>query len=281
MTQPTGRPNRVLLINDMAGYGKVALSVMIPVFTHLKYETFNLPTALVSNTLDYGRFEILDTTAYMQGALKAWEELGFSFDVICTGFITSVKQAELVYRYGSAQRARGTRIFVDPILGDDGKLYNGVGPESVEAMRRLCSIGDVVMPNITEACLLAGRTPQPLYTQKDLEEISESLHRLGARALVLTSVPLQGRMVTAVKPSPSQPLELLPYEEIPVRFPGTGDIFMSLTAGRCLRTGRLTESVRAAMTQVEALIRASLSSTDRYKGIPIEQLLEEIQDEEA
>lgn len=43
---------QILLINDMAGYGKVALSVMIPVFSHLKYETFNLPTALVSNTLD-------------------------------------------------------------------------------------------------------------------------------------------------------------------------------------------------------------------------------------
>ena len=45
---------QILLINDMAGYGKVALSAMIPVLSHLKYETFNLPTALVSNTLDYG-----------------------------------------------------------------------------------------------------------------------------------------------------------------------------------------------------------------------------------
>ena len=39
---------RILLINDMAGYGKVALSVMIPVFSHMKYETFNLPTVLIS-----------------------------------------------------------------------------------------------------------------------------------------------------------------------------------------------------------------------------------------
>lgn len=53
---------QILLINDMAGYGKVALSVMIPVLSHLKYETFNLPTALVSNTLDYGQFDILETT---------------------------------------------------------------------------------------------------------------------------------------------------------------------------------------------------------------------------
>ena len=43
------KQTQILLINDMAGYGKVALSVMIPVLSHLKFETFNLPTALVSN----------------------------------------------------------------------------------------------------------------------------------------------------------------------------------------------------------------------------------------
>ena len=46
---------QVLLINDMAGYGKVALSAMIPVLSHLKVNVHNLPTALVSNTLDYGK----------------------------------------------------------------------------------------------------------------------------------------------------------------------------------------------------------------------------------
>ena len=44
------KQTQILLINDMAGYGKVALSVMIPVLSHLKFETFNLPTALVSNS---------------------------------------------------------------------------------------------------------------------------------------------------------------------------------------------------------------------------------------
>lgn len=69
--------SQILLINDMAGYGKVALSAMIPVFSHLKFETFNLPTALISNTLDYGKFDILDTTEYMQNTLQVWNELFF------------------------------------------------------------------------------------------------------------------------------------------------------------------------------------------------------------
>ena len=61
---------KILLINDMAGYGKVALAAMIPVLSHMKYEIFNLPTALVSNTLDYGKFDILETTGYMKNTMQ-------------------------------------------------------------------------------------------------------------------------------------------------------------------------------------------------------------------
>ena len=56
---------QILLINDLAGYGKVALSAMMPIFSNMGFEIFTLPTALVSNTLDYGKFEILDTKDYI------------------------------------------------------------------------------------------------------------------------------------------------------------------------------------------------------------------------
>lgn len=96
----------VLLINDMAGYGKVALAAMIPVMSHMGLNVCNLPTALVSNTLDYGKFEILDTTEYMEHTLKVWEELGFRFDAVSTGFIVSDVQAQLVTDYCLRQASR-------------------------------------------------------------------------------------------------------------------------------------------------------------------------------
>ena len=52
----------ILIINDMPGYGKVALAAMLPILSHMGHNIYNLPTALVSNTLDYGKFTILDTT---------------------------------------------------------------------------------------------------------------------------------------------------------------------------------------------------------------------------
>ena len=92
---------KVLLINDLAGYGKVALSAMLPVLSYLKYETYNLPTAIVSNTLDYGKFDILDTTQYMKNTLGVWKALDFQFDAISTGFIVSKEQTQMITDYCS------------------------------------------------------------------------------------------------------------------------------------------------------------------------------------
>lgn len=272
---------QILLINDMAGYGKVALSVMIPVFSHLKYEIFNLPTALVSNTLDYGQFNILDTTEYMENTLRVWEKLEFSFDAICTGFIVSEKQSLLVYEYCKEQRKTGTRIFVDPIMGDDGKRYNGVSDRAVTYMKRLCSIADVIVPNITEACFLSDYTVKSTYSKNEIEAIAERLKNCGAKAVVITSVNIDGKMFTVVKSSMNDSCVFIPYEEISVRFPGTGDIFMSIVVAQYLRSGKLLESVQTAMRQLEKIICLNKNNTDKYKGIPIEQFLEKIDDEKT
>ena len=75
-----------MLVNDLPGYGTIALPAMVPILNHMGYGTCHLPTALVSNTLGYGRFEILDTTRYMERTIDLWEQLGFGFEAISTGF---------------------------------------------------------------------------------------------------------------------------------------------------------------------------------------------------
>ena len=87
---------QILLINDVVGYGKVGMGAMLPILSYLGIPTYSLPTALVSNTLDYGKFNIQDTTEYIRGTLPVWKKLGFSFDAICTGLMFSDEQAKLV-----------------------------------------------------------------------------------------------------------------------------------------------------------------------------------------
>ena len=78
--------SNILLINDMPGVGKVATAAMLPILSYMGHSVCNLPTALVSNTLDYGKFSILETTDYMQQVIPIWQQLGFEFNAIATGF---------------------------------------------------------------------------------------------------------------------------------------------------------------------------------------------------
>ena len=304
--------NKILLVYDLAGYGKVALSVMIPIFSHLKFETFNLPTALVSNTFDYGKFDILDTTAYMRNTIGIWDQLGFSFDAICTGFIASKEQSQLVTDYCRRHKERnGAKIFVDPVMADNGFLYNGVTFETVLYLRELCSTADVVLPNITEACFLTGvkvngeerallgasaapatsATPATSaatttsatltrhrlsFSAAEIDAIVAGLKDLGAKNVVITSANLEGRSCTIVGKEGQEGWRPFYYKEIPAQFAGTGDTFTSLVASSVMRGNPLEEAVPKAMKVMEYLISTNFQNEDKYKGIPIEQYLDSI-----
>lgn len=268
---------KVLLIGDMAGYGKISLGAIIPIMSHMGFNLYNLPTALVSNTLDYGLFEILDTTDYMKNTLKVWEKLGFSFDAICTGLIVSEEQVKVVAEYCRSQQAEGKRIFVDPIMGDDGVLYNGVEESTVGYMRQLCSVADIVMPNYTEATFLSGKyKDKEEVTNDQAVELVDELRRLGSKSVVITSIVVDGKSCVYGYDSGKEEYFSIPFEYVPVQFPGTGDIFSALLVGSILNGRGLQESTAFAMKTVRNLILQNTDNVDKYKGLPIEKYLEEM-----
>lgn len=273
---------KVLLMNDFASYGKVALSAMIPVLSHMKYEVFSLPTALVSNTLDYGKFDIVETTDYMKNTIEIWNQLQFSFDAISTGFILSHEQMKLILDFCHNAKTKGIPVFTDPIMGDDGKLYNGINESTVDLMRELISVADYIVPNYTEATYLAkvpysknGCTEQELYT------IAGHLHALGAGTVLITSAPLlENNTVTHCVAGYDNKRDshfIIPYKEIPVRYPGTGDIFSAVFMGHILDGDDAYTATKSAMNTIYEMLKLNIDNQDKYKGIPIELYLEAIQ----
>lgn len=269
--------NNILLINDMAGYGKVALSAMIPIMSNMKFQVYNLPTALVSNTLDYGKFDILETTGYMKNSMRVWDELGFTFDTIATGFLVSEEQTKLVSEYCGQKKYQGAFIFVDPIMGDDGVLYNGVTENTVGYMKKMCQVADLIVPNYTEAVFLAGKyTDKDVLTREEADDLARTLHGYGAQSVVITSINIEGQTSTLMLDGGDDRISVFPYTEIPVRFPGTGDIFSAVLIGRYRSGHSMEDSVQAAMRTVEELIDLNKDNADKYKGIPLEQYIEVI-----
>lgn len=266
---------QILLINDVVGYGKVGMGAMLPILSYLGIPTYSLPTALVSNTLDYGKFNIQDTTDYIRGTLPVWKELGFGFDAVCTGLMFSDEQAKLVAGYCKEQGAQGTTVFVDPILGDGGRLYNGMTDRQVELMREMVSVAHLCFPNYTEACYLT-RTPINMdgISWEEAKLLLDKLREIGSQSVLITSCRIEGQNAVAGYNHYDGSYFHLEYHEIPGLFHGTGDIFSAVLIGHLLNGESLKSSTRTAMDTVFRMIDRYRDTPDKNRGIPVEKCLD-------
>ena len=271
------KKKQILLVNDMAGHSKVGMGAMVPILSYYGFPTFNLPTALVSNTFNYGLFNALDTTEYIRGTLPVWQQLGFSYDAICTGYLYSEEQAELVSQYCHEQRQKGTIVFVDPVMGDGGSLYHGMTLKQVDAMRRMVAEADLTFPNYTEAVYLTGESfKEEGLTWEQTKALLDKIRQIGCRSVLITSCRIDGKNSVAGYNHYDNSYFHLEYEEIPGLFHGTGDIFAAVLMAHLLDGVTLKESTRAAMDTVYHLIDLNKDIEDRNRGILVEQFLGEL-----
>jgi len=277
---------RIVLFNDLPGYGKVALAAMVPLFSRMGHFPYQVPTAVVSNTLDFGKFRIQDMTDYMRDTIKVWDELGFDPDCICTGFVLSEEQVELIGDYIRSRKPRmdetqkvdnGCLVMVDPIMADGGKLYNGIGMERVAAMKKLVSYSDVMVPNMTEAGFLTGICPgRERASASELRELVDGLHKLSGKSVVITSAQdseTDEHLVCGYDHKSGQYFRV-PFTFLPVRVAGSGDIFSTVMTGKLLNGESLEAAVREAVRVLTTLIQENQSHLDEYKGILIERYWE-------
>lgn len=256
----------ILLINDMPGYGRVALSCMIPVLSNKGKSVFNLPTAVVSNTLDYGKFAILDTTEYMRKATKVWEELDFSFDLIATGFLYSLKQVDIIKDFIKKQK-NSPDVIVDPIMADNGKLYNGLDDDNIENFRKLIDIATVIIPNETEARMITCKMNEPI------NDVAEKLIDMGAKYAVITSVEENDEHFVFCMDE-NFVSDKIYYEYIDTSYAGTGDLFSALFISQYSENKSIFESAKYASLKTTELLKLSLDIKDKARGLPIERFID-------
>lgn len=267
----------LLLVADLVGYGNLALTVMMPILNNMRYKVYNLPTSLISNNFSYGQFAVLDTTTYMRDTIKIWESLNFTVDAVCTGYLLSEEQADLVANYCSQLKLRGTRIFVDPVMADDGKLYNGSTLHTVAYMRKVCAIADVILPNFTEARFLADKyLDRTSLTMEEAEDLLLSLHKMGSHSVVITSAVVEDKSCTLLYDGADGSIKIIHYDLLDAQFSGTGDLFSAILIGKYQDGCSLESSVATAMNFVYDMIQRNQKMEDTAMGIPIEKYVDMI-----
>lgn len=262
------KPKTVLCIHDLSALGRCSMSVIAPVLSAMGHQAVALPTALLStHTGGLGSPAVQDCTDFGPAVLQHYQSLGVEFDCIYSGYLASTRNQQLVQQ---AYKAWPDALKVaDPVLGDNGKLYSGM-EEMLPGMREICRGADIILPNLTEVCLLLEQPfPEQQTGAEQLEELFSGLKEICPQALV-TGVQ-QGRDLVSIGCG---------HQEFRVRrpklgqnYPGTGDLFGAVLTGALLRGNALSAAADAAAGFVSDCIRYTDPQADPALGVWFEPQL--------
>ncbi len=267
------RQKKIMMINDLSGYGRCSLTVAIPILAALKVQCCPVPTSIFSNHTGFSTWFFDDYTEKIPSYLAKWEELNLSFDGIAVGFLGSARQIEITKEAILRFKGPDTKVLLDPIMGDDGRAYATYTPEMCSRMGQLVGLADTITPNVTESCILTGRPYRRQgWKRKELEEMARELRSMGPERVVITGIREGGFITNAVLDG--DVISFVKAKSAGDERPGTGDVFSSILAGDLVAGVPFAASVKKAALFVRDCIRCSDElEIPRENGVCFEELL--------
>lgn len=264
---------RILTIQDISCFGKCSMTVALPILSACGHETCILPSAVLStHTGGFSKPTFRDLTEDLPAIRQHWQSERISFDAIYTGYLGSIRQIEYVTHYFKTMVRTGGLKIVDPAMADHGVLYAGFDQAYAEAMGSLCREADVVLPNLTEACLLTGSSYRESYDEAYISEIVAKLHRLGIGCVVLTGVSYHPGE-TGVLISDQNGTHYYCHPKISRSYHGTGDIFASAFVGSWMQGKTMAEAAKIAADFTCKSIENTIADEKHWYGVKFETAL--------
>lgn len=264
---------RILTMQDISCLGQCSGSVALPVLSACGHETCLIPSALLStHTGQFQGYTFFDLTDQFPGIIAHWQREGMMFDALYTGYLGNARQAQFAREMIETLLRPGARIIVDPAMADNGKLYAGLDDNCVDAMRELCSAADVILPNLTEACLLTGIDYREGWDGGYINCLLNALISLGAKNVVLTGVLFSERTTGGIIAHGAQ-RKYFRHRRVNRMFHGTGDVFSAAFTGAFLRGLSLEEAAELAARFTLRSIENTEDDPAHWYGVKFETAL--------
>lgn len=270
------KQKKIALINDMSCIGRCSLTAALPIISSCGFESVPLPTGVFSAHTEFEGYVCADLTDKMGDIINHWKSLDVRFDCIYTGYLASIEQAESVRRFILDFKKSDTVCIVDPVMGDNGKFYSRIDGSFIEEMRFLCSVADVIVPNVTEAEMLAGvDCTTDGYDIQHIKDLIMKLRNVGAAKVVITGVDLgDGQIGCAAYDSITGRANMFFTPKVEGRFPGTGDVFASALTAAIMSGKDFIEAVQLAMGFTsESVEYTAKSESERKYGLCFESFI--------
>lgn len=270
--------SRVAAIHDLSGFGRSSLAVVIPILSTMGVQVCSVPTAVLStHTGGFEGYSFVDLTDTLEEFFNHWHKLKIEFDCIYSGFLGSSRQIDIISKFIANFSANDPLVVIDPVMGDNGKLYSTMDREMVEKMRSLLQKADIITPNFTEAAYLLDEEYNLDITQEQIKKWLIKLSDMGPKIAIITSVP-ESKL--------SKNTSVIAYNRedgrfwkvscvyIPAHYPGTGDAFTSVIVGSILQGDSLPIALDRGVQFITAAIRASYGNEyPEREGVLLERVL--------
>lgn len=210
------------------------------------WDVDTINTTNFSNHPGYGTFQGEKSTPesvkrLFQG-LRSILDFDRHYKLVMVGYCPSAEVMRAIYSELEPTVQRNTShrpmLVVDPVLGDNGRLY--VPEDVVSAHREFLTKGlvDLTTPNQFELEILTGVAITDLVSAKKALEQFYSSYKVPNT--VLTSVQVEGKMYCVGychQATPQQRTFALEFEKINCNFSGCGDVFTALLTHEFYQNG--------------------------------------------
>ncbi|WP_366936678.1 pyridoxamine kinase [uncultured Clostridium sp.] len=268
---------KIALVNDLTGFGRCSVAVALPIISALKVQCCFMPTAILSNHTGFDNFFFDDYTSKMREYMNAWEKINLSFDGICTGFLGSEDQIDIVIEFIKKFRTKDNIVIVDPVMGDYGEIYCTYTDAMCKKMQELVKHADCITPNLTELCRLLDipypdETPEP----EELYALCGRLSMDGPSKIVVTGLKRNGYIENFIFER-YQPYKTIKTEKIGEDRSGTGDVFSSIVSASLVKGEDFTSCVEKAVHFISrALQFTNEQNLPTNCGVCFEEFLTEL-----
>ena len=254
---------KIALINDYSGFGRCSVAAALPIISVLKVQCCPIPTSIFSNHTGFKSFFMEDFTDNMQAYIDEWKKLFLEFSGICTGFLGSARQIDIVHNFIRDFKTKDTIVIIDPVMGDYGKIYKTYTDDMCRRMKGLIKYADILTPNLTEACILTDTPYKDKWKTKEVVEIIEKLSAMGPEKVVITGIAQKSFVCNLCYKKGLEPI-MLKTHRIGTERSGTGDVFSAIIAADAVNGVPFRDSVKKASNFIKLCIERSIEL-----GIPV------------
>lgn len=248
---------RVLSVQDLSCLGKCSLSVALPVLSAMGCTATALPTTLLSTHTAFPAPHRVSLTEALMPICRHWQSIGAEFEGISVGYLADASQVAAVE---AVLDAFPSRVVIDPVMGDHGKLYKSLDESHIDAMKALCRRGQVLLPNVTEAALLTGipyrQTTDPSYYR----QLLAGMAAFGADAVVITGVTLADDTLGFIALEKGREFSYQ-TKQLPRQCHGTGDLFTAVVTGGLTLGMEVEKAATLAARFVEQVLESTPEPT--------------------